>query len=122
MSVTSKKLFLNENIDTELIVEAQIPDYVKNIDLALIGADKILANGNVINKIGSKVLCLSCKFYNKPVYVLPDISKFSDELEFSQINHPKNEIWQNSPELVSISNYYFEEIDKELITEIISEN
>ncbi len=118
--ILAEKL-LNEKIFIHLITEAQIPEYVKNSDICLVGADSILANRNVVNKIGSKVLALSCKYYNKPFYIIADSSKFSKNKTFNQSKKPTSEIWENHPKGIKLQNIYFEEIEKELITKIITE-
>ena len=57
----------SENILTSLITESQIYDTVKIADCGIIGADKIFANGNVVNKVGSNLIALACKEFNKTV-------------------------------------------------------
>ncbi|KUG24729.1 translation initiation factor 2b alpha/beta/delta-type subunit [hydrocarbon metagenome] len=107
------------NISTSLITEAQIYNFVQQSDCALIGADKILANGNVINKVGSNLLALACKELNKPFLVLADQSKFSADNKFLQKEKKREEIFQSVNKKIKVHNYYFEEIKKELITKII---
>ncbi len=109
-------------LQTTLITEAMIPEYVAESDLALTGADKILADGSAVNKIGTKILALACKYYEKPFYVLCGKNKFSDEKDFSQKPHPISEIIKREKSKFSVAtNYYFEKIEKELITEIITD-
>jgi len=109
------------NVKTELITDAMIPNAVQNIDAALIGADIILANGNIVNKVGSLNLALACKHFNKPLYVISDKSKITNKNNFEQANHPSTEIWEVSNNLITINNHYFEEIDRTLITKVITD-
>lgn len=113
---------LNIDIDVQLVLEAQIPSFIDKIDIGIIGSDKVLSNGNVINKIGSNLIALCCSHFHIPLYVLSDSSKFSNELNFSQIAHSRKEVWKDAPENMKISNYYFEEVDSNLLTEIITED
>lgn len=108
-------------INVKLITEAMVANETKNIDAAVIGADSILQNGNVINKVGSKLLAITCNYYDKPVYVLADKSKFSNSNTFNQKEKPSDEIWDSNSEMIKIENYYFEEIEKELITKIFTD-
>jgi translation initiation factor 2B subunit (eIF-2B alpha/beta/delta family) len=107
-------------IDVELITEAAITSIIQNIDAAIIGADIILKNGNVVNKIGSNPLAVICKYYSIPFYVVADKSKISDKTKFEQKEKPLPEIWRTSDTRIKIRNLYFEEINKKLITKILT--
>lgn len=107
------------NIDVTLMVDALMCYAVKNSDSILIGADQILKNGNVVNKIGSYPLAVCAKEFNKPFYVIADKSKFVNKTKFFSNSFPKNEIWKTRNR-VKIINHYFEEIPSKLITKIIS--
>lgn len=108
------------NISTTLITEAQIYQFAQKTDCAIIGADKILANGNVINKVGSYLLALACKELNKPFFVLADKSKSCLDNCFIPKEYNRDEIFKTEKK-IEIHNFYFEEITKELITEIITD-
>lgn len=115
------ELLSAHKMKVELILEANIPYYVEKSDLCLVGADKILINDNVINKIGSKILALCCKYYEKPFFVLADKSKKTNEIEHHEISKTSKEIWNKKPDQIKISNYYFEQIQNNLISKIISD-
>lgn len=116
--IMAKKLSL-ENIDVKLITEAMISEYVKKSDAALIGADEILKNGNIINKVGSASLAIVCKYHHVPFYVLADKNKISSKNHFDKKEMPPSEIWRHSSQ-IKIVNYYFEEVDKSLITKLFT--
>ena len=46
---------------------------------ALVGADSFLANGNVVNKIGTHLLGLACQSHGVPLYAAGSILKLSRE-------------------------------------------
>ncbi len=117
--ILAKKL-IGENIKVELIIEAMLGEYVEKSDAAIIGADIILKNGNVVNKVGSKSLAIICKYFKVPTYVLADKNKFSVNNTFNKKIMLSDEIWKISSN-IQITNYYFEEIDKKLITKIFSD-
>ena len=119
------KLFAKEllkfGIKVELISDAMTALYVPQVDAALIGADEILKNSNVINKVGSKALALLCKENKKPFYVVTTKSKFSGRTKFSVQKADPSKLWNYKTEGLTVSNIYFEEIEKKLITEIITD-
>ena len=88
----AKELAQN-GIKVEFITDAMMALYVPKIDAALIGADIVLKNGNVINKVGSKALAVLCKEYKKPFYVVTSLSKLSKEKSFKQKRENSKEIW-----------------------------
>jgi len=51
----------SNGIKTEVITDAMMSLFVPQVEAALIGADLILKNGNVVNKVGSNSLALLCK-------------------------------------------------------------
>ena len=108
-------------IKISFITEAQLPKFVSKCDAVIIGADSILKTGNVINKVGSKALAIICKHYKKPFYVIADRSKLSNRKTFKQSSHPNKEIWNTKLPNISIQNFYFEEVESELITELITD-
>ena len=119
------KLFAKEllkfGIKVELISDAMTALYVPQVDAALIGADEILKNSNVINKVGSRALALLCKENKKPFYVVTTKSKFSGRKIFSTKKANPSKLWNYKSAGLTVSNIYFEEIEKTLITEIITD-
>lgn len=111
----------NQNIDVTLITEAQSFEYLRKVEAVVIGADKLLANSNVVNKTGSNNLAVLANYFGKSFYVIADSSKKSKETKYEPEEKSFEEIWENKPGNVKISNRYFEVIDKKLITRIITE-
>ena len=62
-------------VDCTLVADAMGPSLVKEIDLAVVGADAILSDGGVVNKIGTYPLALACKEGRKPLCVLAESIK-----------------------------------------------
>ena len=54
--------------DVTLITEAQLGLFVQRADVALIGADTVLADGTVVNKAGSYLLALAAQTAGVPLY------------------------------------------------------
>ena len=114
------KSFLNAGIKVELILDAMLPHFIPKVDAAIIGADIILKNGNVINKIGSLNAAILCKYNKKPFYVIASKEKISNQTSFKTVHKNSAEVWNYSNKKVKINNFYFEEIDKKLISKIIT--
>jgi translation initiation factor eIF-2B subunit delta len=112
--------FSKFGINVHLITDAMMGLFVDKVDVALIGADIVLKNGNVVNKVGSKSLALLCKDIIKPFYVITSKSKFSTKTKFNNKIENPAEVWDKKGKNLTINNFYFEEIDKKLITKIIS--
>ncbi len=74
-----------EGIKVELITDAMMGIFIDKVDAAIIGADAILKNGNIVNKTGSKSLAVLCNKYKKPFYVVTTKSKdFKEKDLFNQ--------------------------------------
>lgn len=106
------------NFDCTLLVDSMMAYAVKNSDAVFIGADKILKNGNVINKVGSLPLCLCAVEFNKPVYVIAGREKFANDIKFVPDIYPSKEIW-NKRKDIDIINHYFEQVPKRYITKLL---
>ncbi len=115
------KRLVKSKIATQLITEAMIPEFLIKSDAAIIGADIILKNGDIVNKVGSRSLAIICKELNKPIFVIADKKKFSNRNSFKQKEMPPEEIWRHFTNKIIVQNFYFERVEKELITEIISD-
>ena len=115
------KELLKSGLKVNVITDAMAGIFVKKIDAVIIGADAVLRNRNVINKTGSLSLALLCKHYKKPIYVLTAKSKFLKTNTYNLISEVSTKIWNYKHPKLKTANIPFEEIDKKLITEIISE-
>ncbi len=116
------KSLLKNNIETEIITDAMAGLYIPKTDAVIIGADAVLSNGDVVNKIGSKTLAILSNYYKKPFYVVALNDKFTVKKTFiSNIENP-DEIWNFRHKNMRTTNIYFEIINKELITGIFSDN
>ncbi len=118
--LTAKEL-LSKGFKVKLITDAMMAKALKKSDSVIIGADSILKNKNVVNKSGSLPLAILCKEYKKPLYVITTKSKFSKKQNFKPIKEKSASVWNYKNPKLSVENFPFEEIDKKLITSIITE-
>lgn len=115
------KNLLKEDIKVQLITDSEISIFINKVDAVIIGADSILPNGNIINKVGSNILAILCKIYKKPFYVVASKSKFIKRKSFIPSESKPEEIWNYHNKNLEIYNYYFEEVEKKLITKVFTD-
>lgn len=93
---------------------------LRKVDLLVIGADALLKNGDIINKIGSNMFAEIAHNNKVPVYVIADSWKFSKRpVKIEEREH--EELWKYSPKHVRIANPAFETVKAKYINSIISE-
>ncbi|MHA1302651.1 MAG: hypothetical protein ACTSQE_05820 [Candidatus Heimdallarchaeaceae archaeon] len=92
-------------------------------DLAIIGADTIFPNGDVLNKIGSHTLALLSREYNVPFVVATSTSKIMlKSITIQKRTYTPQEVWNESiPESLEVINEYFERVKHNYITAYITE-
>ncbi|HZW39839.1 MAG TPA: hypothetical protein VFF33_11120 [Ignavibacteriaceae bacterium] len=112
---------LEKSVNVNLYIDAFIPEMVRVSNAVVIGADSILKDGSVINKIGSMSLALAAKYYNKSFYVVSLKSKKVNKLSFySPLENP-HEVWKYKNDKLRVFNSYFEKVPANLITKIITD-
>jgi len=103
----------------EFFVDAMLSKKIKESDIVLLGADSY--NDHFFtNKIGSYSIAIHCDHYNKPLFVMTDSRKKVDH-KIKECLKPGNQVWAGKPHDISISNYYFESVPRNLITKLITE-
>jgi translation initiation factor 2B subunit (eIF-2B alpha/beta/delta family) len=120
---TAKRLVQEYNVT--LITDAQAGYFMNNADIVLMGADSVLSDGSLINKVGTYLIALAAQKQKVPVYALCQTNKFhikscnegAIELEEKESHEV---ISENIPN-VSVRNIYFEITPAELISGIITE-
>jgi len=73
--LTSWELTKND-IQTYTICDNMVATFMPEMDIVVVGADRIAGNGDVANKIGTKGLAIIARYYGKPFYVAAPISTF----------------------------------------------
>ena len=111
----------NCGIKTIVIPDSSIRDYIQASDAVIIGADMILKSGNVVNKIGSRNAGIICEYYGVPFYVLASKGKFSNLQKINHLRANKSATDYRNGKNTGALNSLFEEIDKKLITKIITD-
>ncbi|MBK5114126.1 MAG: hypothetical protein KGD59_12170 [Candidatus Heimdallarchaeota archaeon] len=108
-----------------LIADAAAGYYAKDADMIVIGADTILPDGSILNKIGSFQLALIAKYYQKPFVVAASTNKLAttgpESLKELIKDKPIEEIYESTMEKLTVKNIYFELIPRELVTIFVSD-
>jgi translation initiation factor 2B subunit (eIF-2B alpha/beta/delta family) len=98
---------------------------LREADAMMIGTDAVLADGKVINKIGSEMFAEVAGRYGVPVYVITNSWKFDPMSSFGYEREIERrtaeEVWEDPPEGVDIVNYAFESIAPEKVDGVVSE-
>ena len=121
-----------DNIPVKLITDSMCGFFMKkqDIDLVVVGADRIAANGDVANKIGTYMVAVLAKENNIPFYVAAPISTLDlslasgDEIpieersaeEVVNINNKRM-----APEGIDVAHPAFDITSHELVSAIITE-
>lgn len=102
----------------------------KKIDLVILGGDRVAANGDVCNKIGTFMLSALCKLYGVPFYSVVPVSTIDfsiatgaeipiEERDAQEVTHPGGV--RVAPEGMAVYNPAFDVTPHEHITGIITE-
>lgn len=76
-------------IECNLILDAAVGFFMEKVDMVLVGADGIVENGGIINKIGTFPIALCAKAFNKPFYVAAESYKFIRQYPLYQSDIPQ---------------------------------
>lgn len=110
-------------IKTTIIADAEMGLFMPEMNLVIIGADRIYGEG-FVNKSGTLPLCITAKNFNIPVYLAAETTKILHESERSIKQNEENsdEICTIKHENISVRNIYYEKIPLKFIHKIICEN
>ena len=101
--------------------------YVSSANKVMVGADRVCADGTIVNGVGTYPLALAAQKAAVPFYVLCETLKFdhrmrSDEVDLEE-KEPSEVIGRAKlPPPVSVKNPYFDLTPLELVTGIVTEN
>jgi translation initiation factor 2B subunit (eIF-2B alpha/beta/delta family) len=105
-----------------LVSDASIGFFINEIDSAIVGADSILSDGTLINKIGSYSLAACCAAAKKDFYAVTSILKYDSgktSVDFINKEEDASEIYANTD--YEVRNFYFDMLSPEFVTAIVTE-
>ncbi|MBQ6111803.1 MAG: S-methyl-5-thioribose-1-phosphate isomerase [Synergistaceae bacterium] len=122
-----------DGVDTTLICDNMASQVMKNgwVNAVFVGCDRVSANGDACNKIGTSGLAIMARHYGIPFYVLGPTSTIDMSIPTGKdivIEERKpeeiTEMWYEkrmAPEGIKVYNPAFDVTDHELITGIVTE-
>ncbi len=122
-----------DGVDTTVICDNMASQVMKNgwVQAVFVGCDRVAANGDACNKIGTSGVAILAKYYGIPFYVCGPTSTIDmsvargEDIPIEQRPaHEVTEMWYNkrmAPAGVNVYNPAFDFADNELITAIITE-
>jgi methylthioribose-1-phosphate isomerase len=123
---------MQEGIPCTLITDSMAGHLMSRgeVDVVIVGADRIVANGDVVNKIGTYTLAVLAKRHRIPFYVAAPVSTFDlrtgkgvavpiEERPAHEVTGYRGARW--APEGIAVRNPAFDVTPVELITGIITE-
>lgn len=121
-----------DNIPVTVITDNMAGHVMKQgkIDCVVVGADRIAANGDAANKIGTYMVAVLAKEHNIPFYVAAPISTIDlaiatgeeipiEERDAKEVTHMREH--QLAPDGVAVSNFAFDVTPHEMIAAIITD-
>jgi methylthioribose-1-phosphate isomerase len=123
---------MEDNIPVELITDNMSGFFMKNnqVDVVVVGADRIAGNGDVANKIGTYMVAVMAQKHRIPFYVAAPISTLDlsitsgEEIPIEQ--RPEDEVScindkRITPEGASVSHPAFDVTPNDLVDAIITD-
>ncbi|KAH8044006.1 hypothetical protein JL722_14900 [Aureococcus anophagefferens] len=77
-------------VPTTMILDTAVAYYMENVDVVLVGAEGVMENGGVINKVGTLTVATCAKAMRKPVYVAAESYKFARLYPLNQRDLPES--------------------------------
>jgi ribose 1,5-bisphosphate isomerase len=122
--ITAKEM-LDAGIKTTFIVDSAARFFMNQVDLAIVGADAITSEGNVINKIGTSAVALVAHEARTPFYVVSELLKFDPATMYGDYEkieeRSSSEVWKDAPDGLVIRNPAFDVTRRDFIHGIICE-
>lgn len=123
---------MRDDIPVTLITDSMSGHVMKKgrVQAVVVGSDRIAANGDVANKIGTYMVAVLAKRHNIPFYVAAPLSTVDlncptgeeipiEERDIREVTHMKDV--QLAPDDTVVSNYAFDVTPNDLVTAIITE-
>ncbi|MGC8538955.1 MAG: translation initiation factor eIF-2B [Candidatus Micrarchaeia archaeon] len=113
------------HIKVKMFVDSAAMYAMKDADVMLIGSDAITSDGEVVNKIGSRLFAKIASEMGIPVYAAADSLKFDPMTKYGFTERierrSEREVWPNKPHGVDIVNPAFEVVPSEYVEGVITE-
>jgi len=110
-------------LDVTVTTDAALPALLSDREFGavLVGADTILPNGDIVNKVGTRALALAADRADVPVYVVAARDKVAVDDTFHSEDGPATAVY-DGPEAITVRNPVFDLTPGELVDGVVTEN
>lgn len=110
-------------VDVTVTTDAALPGLIRTRDVGclLLGADRILPSGDVVNKVGSYPAALAAADAGIPVYVVASVDKVAPEGDVVRESGDPADVYDGDA-AVRVENPIFERVSSALITAVVTED
>lgn len=112
-------------IPCTMVVDSAARSFIGKADAFLTGTDAVLANGAIVNKIGTSMISLAAKKAHVPHYAATSSYSFDPATFFGAQEkieeRPAGEVWEKKLKNLNIRNPAFDVTEPELVQAIICE-
>lgn len=119
------KALSRHGVAITLITDAQADILLPQCQAVVVGADSVLANGDVLNKAGTALLAWAAQGHQVPFYVLCETLKISPRVwtgDLSELEEKEaSEVLDSPIPGVIVRNFYFDRTPASLVTTVITE-
>ena len=112
----------DEGLDVTLTTDAALASELadRDADCVLVGADAVLADGSVVNKVGTRSLALSAAREDVPVYVVAAAAKIRPDEEMHGETGADADLYEGDAP-VAVANPIFERTPVDLVAGLVTE-
>lgn len=82
------EFYTQKGIPTTLILDSAMGYKMPAVDIVLVGAEGVVENGGIVNKVGTYALAICAQQHKKPFYVAAESYKFARLYPLSQTDLP----------------------------------
>jgi translation initiation factor 2B subunit (eIF-2B alpha/beta/delta family) len=108
-----------DGFDVTLTFDGRVAGVLGNVDTVLVGADSVLADGTVVNKVGTHTTAVVAGRYGVPVYAVAATDKVRvGRADLSE--EDRSSLYEGSTDLTLLAGI-FEEVPAELFAGIVTE-
>ena len=114
---------LEHDIAVEYSIDMALFERLPEADVVLVGADAVFPD-RLINKLGTHALAQLAPLRGVPLYSLCVASKFLPATATALwhiVDRPREEVWPDAPNTLSISNRYFDATPLTLLSGLVSD-
>ena len=112
----------DEGLDVTLTTDAALASELadRDADCVLVGADAVLADGSVVNKVGTRSLALAAAREDVPVYVVAAAAKIRPDEEMHGETGADADLYEGDAP-VAVANPIFERTPVDLVAGLVTE-